>query len=207
MVQFFFSKESGYAYKNGQRIEERSDYTITPDGGYGTPGTWPGIVQALEGQKPEQSPRNPYHHVVLGDGPIFVGLHQQSSTLVYRGVEKLDFLSLVQDAPQEAIKEWTHEGKTEKYLDDDYFRDNDLPIVLSIDGIRIEVRYTFSDNYYQFVRMEQPDGAVWCGWSGYGVGAGLEGCGYGGDSSDCDNQMLAFWPDAILRAERVPATV
>ena len=30
-----YSDYGGYAYRNGERVRERSDYTITPDGGDG----------------------------------------------------------------------------------------------------------------------------------------------------------------------------
>jgi hypothetical protein len=35
-----YSDYGGYAYRNGKRVTERSDATITPDGdAYGTPGS------------------------------------------------------------------------------------------------------------------------------------------------------------------------
>jgi len=48
-------------------------------------------------------------------------------------------------------------------------------------GCRMEVFFTDEDNYYQYARLTQPDGMVWLGWSGYGVGTGDDA--YYGDYS------------------------
>jgi hypothetical protein len=38
---------------------------------------------------------------------------------------------------------------------------------------------------------------VWHGWSGYGVGAGLEDCGYGYSTEDREDVLRALWPESI----------
>lgn len=40
--------------------------------------------------------------------------------------------------------------------------------------------------------MTQPDGVVWTGFSGYGVGAGLEDAGYGYSTEEREDKLLKF---------------
>lgn len=178
-----YSDYGGYAYKNGVRVVERSDAVLSPEGIKSTPGQWPGWTLA-EGRSGGS------YHALLGDGPIFVGLYKQGLGCVSRLGEELDVLSLGENV---AFSEW--EGR--RYFDVDHYRDSEKPLTLTVDGFRIELRFVYADNYYVFARVEQPDGSVWCGWSGYGVGAGLEDADYGFGTGDCDDALLEFWPDAI----------
>lgn len=182
-----YSDYGGYAYKNGQRIEDRSDAVLSPAGIKSTPGMWPGwtIPEGRGGQS---------YHALLGDGPIFVGLYKQSTLGVHRLGEDVDLLKLLKHAEPEAISSYEHEGKTHRYLNTDYFRNGDKTCVLEIDGCKIEVRWTYEDNYYQYVRMTQADGSVWHGWSGYGVGAGLEDCGYGFSTEERETELFWHFP-------------
>lgn len=184
-----YSDYGGYAFRNGVRVAERSDAVLSPEGIKSTPGQWPGWTL------PEGRAGGSYH-VLLGDGPIFVGLYKQSSLSVHRLGERIDLLSIAQDLPAEAI--WTPEGGGKRYLDESYFKDRQLPCVLEIDGHRIMVRWIEEENHYQFVRLEQPDGNVWHGWSGYGVGAGLVEAGYGFSTQAQNQRLVEFWPDAIV---------
>ena len=54
------------------------------------------------------------------------------------------------------------------------------------------------DNYYVYARLTQPDGNVWHGWSGYGVGAGLEDAGYGFSTADRESKLRDLWPESIV---------
>ena len=56
--------------------------------------------------------------------------------------------------------------------------------MVELDGCKVELIYTQEDNYYVYARLTQPDGNVWHGLSGYGVGAGLEDAGYGYSTSE-----------------------
>lgn len=179
-----YSDYGGYAYRNGKRIEDRSDFTITPEGGFGTPGIYPGFVVAAQGGNTEEWMTRPHHHVVLGDGPLFVGLHKQTSLLLYRIVDgeivKVDLLSVKHNVPEGQICEY--EG--ERYISFPELEDSpERRLEFESDGWKIEWVNTDEDNYYQYVRLTQPDGVVWTGFSGYGVGAGLETCGYGFSTS------------------------
>lgn len=185
-----YSDYGGYAYKNGKRVEDRSDAVLSPEGVQSTPGQWPGWTL-------EVGRNGGSFHALLGDGPIFVGLYKQSSVTVSRLGEEIDPTTLLQKPEPGAIKEYQSEGKTVHYLDSDHFREADKPCVLEVDGCKIEITWQEEDNYYVYVRLTQPDGNVWCGWSGYGVGAGLEDCGYGFSTSEREQSLLSLWPDAI----------
>lgn len=180
-----YSDYGGYAYRNGERVPERSDAVLTTEGVQSTPGMWPGWLI------PEGRAGGSYH-ALLGDGPIHVGLYKQSSLSIHRLGKELDLLELAgPDAPT-----WEYEGR--KYLDTDRYASSGDPLCLEVDGWVIEARFTdhaTEDNHYLYVRVTQPDGVVWHGWSGYGVGAGLEDCGYGFDTDDREDTLTRFWPD------------
>jgi hypothetical protein len=164
----------GYAYRNGKRIESRSDATISPEGDiFGSPGVYPGIAAYITGGQPEVEKRQdwPRGHAVLGDGPIYVTLYKQSDISIYRGMERLDETEFLKDMPEASVFE--------------------------IDGWRLEVFFREEDNYYQYAKLTQPDGNLWHGWSGYGVGAGLEDCGYGFSTKEREDMLKALWPESI----------
>lgn len=161
-----YSDYGGYAYKNGERVVERSDAVLSPEGIRSTPGEWPGwtIHEGRAGGS---------FHVLLGDGPIFVGLYKQSDLSIHRLDEKVDlFDCIVTPNPPTETYEW--EGETVRYLDHRQFQTTRDPCEFEIDGHRITVYWRLEDNHYQYARLIQPDGTIWTGFSGYGVGAGLE---------------------------------
>lgn len=180
-----YSDYGGYAYRNGLLVIDRSDAVLSPDGIKSTPGQWPGwtLKEGRDGGS---------HHVLLGDGPIFVSLYKQSYVGVYRLGDSLDLVPLLDgDFPDDAIYVSNSGQKSIKY---DYFRDNKLPCNLAVDGHKVQIVWKLTDNYYCFARIEQPDGAFWCGFSGYGVGAGFEG------SERCIEELSGIWPDAVKDA-------
>ena len=197
-----YSDYGGYAYRNGKRVEERSDATISPDGDvFGSPGMWPGFAAYAEGGEDEYKKRRewPSGHVVLGDGPIYVVLHKTSSLTIYRGPERLDGLSLLKDMPSNAVKVWTDkEGRAHRWLNTDYFQSTEECCVFEVDGWRVEAFFTVEDNDYQYVKLTQPDGNVWHGWSGYGVGAGFEEDDYGFSTSEREDVLRSLWPESIV---------
>lgn len=106
------------------------------------------------------------YHVILGDGPIHVCLYKQSYVGVFNNGEEVE-------------------------TDFDSDREQDH---FEIDGWLVEVRYEYSDNYYVFVKVTQPDGTVWHGFSGYGIGSGLEDCGYGYSTRDREESLFNYFP-------------
>lgn len=196
-----YSDYGGYAFKNGQRVIERSDFTISPDGtGFGTPGSWPGFAMIADGVPHEEVKKRiewPHYHAALGDGPIFVGLYKQSGLHVHRLGEEIDLLTI---AAQE-LKTGEFEGK--KYFDSWAYKSSDPePVRFEVDGHKITAHFLEDDNHYLFVQLEQPDGSVWHGWSGYGVGAGLEDGDHGFSTEEQNERLCQFFPGAI----RIPAS-
>jgi len=178
-----YSDYGGYAYRNGERVEDRSDCTITPEGDtFGTPGMWPGFTKALIFGIESSATDWPDGHAVLGDGPIFLVLYKQTQFHIHRGFIEVDPVALLHPASQDigAVRTFTaKDGAVSIYIDTDYFCDTEEPCRFLVDGCLIEIWWTQEDNFYQYARLTQPDGTVWTGWSGYGVGAGFEDGDYG----------------------------
>lgn len=194
-----YSDYGGYAYRDGKRIEERSDATITPEGDtFGTPGCYPGFALAASGMPFEEVRKTiewPSGHVVLGDGPIYVVLYKQTTLHIYRGPERLEEMELMDSQPEGSIDTWTDkEGKEHCWIKTDFFKEAGTPCLFKIDGINITVYWLEEDNHYQYVQMEQPNGIIWTGWSGYGVGAGLEDADYGFSTSDREEKCRELFP-------------
>lgn len=191
-----YSDYGGYAYRNREHLIQRSDFTLTPDGGFGVPGMYPGFAAIACGKSKEEVEKlrdYPNGHAVLGDGPIFVCLYKQSTLRLYRGFEEVDTGDIV-TTPGAKVEEHDWLGRKRRWVDDDPFKASEEPCVLEIDGHKITVYWRVEDNHYQYVQLEQPDGTVWHGWSGYGVGAGLEDCGYGYSTDDREAELWTLFP-------------
>ena len=111
-------------------------------------------------------------HVVLGDGPIYVVLYKQS-VIIYRGGEQLKTFSYPLDITDDCV----------------------INEFLNIDHHNISIYLTYEDNYYVYAKLEQPNGNTWYGFSGYGVGAGLEDAGYGYSTEDRIDTLSDLFPD------------
>ncbi len=201
-----YSSYGGYAFRNGERCVERSDAVIT-DRAETVPGMWPGFAFAAQGLSPEEAhkeiwkQKNPHGHVVLGDGPLHVGLYKQSDVWAWFDGKQLDLLKHGIDLPEEIIRtEWWSGAPCEPHIDptDWAERGGFEPVRFDFpDGSRLDVVWTVQDNHYVYARLEHPDGTVWAGWSGYGVGAGLEDCGWGFSTEERNQGLVRIWPDAI----------
>ena len=185
-----YSDYGGYAYRNGSRVEDRSDAVLSPEGIKSTPGMWPGWT--LEEGRGGNS-----FHVILGDGPIFVCLYKQSRLSVYNLGQKIDIDPLILAEHPNALTVWSDkDGKTHQWIETDYFKDKEIPWKIEVEGHTIECRWVERENHYQFVKLTQPDGNVWTGFSGYGVGAGLEDAGYGYDTCEQESRLHNHFPEA-----------
>lgn len=176
-----YSDYGGYAYRNGERVEDRSDATITPEGDtYGTPGSYPGFALIGAGMPADEIRARlawPKGHAVLGDGPVFIVLYKQGASL-YKG--------------QQAQTKWAG-------------WDDDPPqrYHIELDGHTADIVLTYEDNYYAYARLTQPDGTVWHGFSGYGVGAGLEDAGYGFSTRDRIKTLAELWPNFRAMQQKI----
>ena len=135
---------------------ERSDFTPTPDGGFESPGMWPGfgaIIQGLDVDQARKISSYPSGHAVIGSGPVYVTLYKQSNITVYSEMDRL------------------FRPNIPLGYDDD---EHDYWGSIEFAEYKLRYRSVSTDNYYIFAELEEPDGTFWTGFSGYGVGAGLE---------------------------------
>lgn len=179
-----YSDYGGYAYKNGQRVVERGDYTLTEDGGFESPGVWPGFTAVAQGATQEEAlavASAPTGHAVLGTGPIYVLLYKQYSISVYHNTNLL-----FRPFPHIHYDGWYEEGHK-----------RDWQSRIDFDKYRLEFRCFETDNLYIFAELTEPDGSIWTGFSGYGIGTGLEDTGYGFDTDEVAQQMKEFYPDSF----------
>ena len=198
MNEMAYSDYGGYAYRNGVRVEDRSDCTISPEGDtFGSPGMWPGFSAFAAGGKDEYDKRKdwPSGHVVLGDGTIYVVLYKQSSLMIYRGQDEIDNVTLLKNPSPDWVKKWTDkEGKEHQFVNTDHFKSSGELCTFEVDGVTIEVYFREEDNHYQYAKVTQADGNVWTGFSGYGVGAGLEDADYGYSTEDREDVLQELFP-------------
>lgn len=177
-----YSDYGGYAYKDGVHIEDRSDYTWTPEGGFGTPGVYPGFAALTAGATREEAlalQDMPRGHAVIGDSKFLVTLYKQSSVIVY-DISDNQPKELYDISPYEEIYENFHIAQ----------KDIDLG-----DGYELNIFFIEEDNYYCYARLKQPDGHIWTAFSGYGVGAGLENCGYGFSTEERVEKLFDLFPN------------
>ena len=111
-------------------------------------------------------------HVVLGDGPIYIVLYKQYA-IIYSGGEQLKTFSYPMDITDDRV----------------------INEFLNIHHHNISIYLTYEDNYYVYAKLEQPNGNTWYGFSGYGVGAGLEDAGYGFSTEDRIDTLSDFFPE------------
>ena len=198
MNEMAYSDYGGYAYRNGVRVEDRSDCTISPEGDtFGSPGMWPGFSAFAAGGKDEYDKRKdwPSGHVVLGDGTIYVVLYKQSSLMIYSGQDEIDNVTLLKNPSPDWVKKWTDkEGKEHQFVNTDHFKSSGELCTFEVDGVTIEVYFREEDNHYQYAKVTQADGNVWTGFSGYGVGAGLEDADYGYSTEDREDVLQELFP-------------
>ncbi len=184
-----YSDYGGYAYRNGARVEERSDAVLSPEGIRSTPGQWPGWTLGAAASCGS-------YHVLLGSGPIFVGLYKQSTVTLHRLGEMVEWLT--PSAFPDRAKSYTDkDGLEHNWVDAPFAFTGDAKATRhEIDGHVLEVFWRETDNFYVYARLTEPDGITWTGFSGYGVGAGLEDADYGFFTEDCVTSLFDLFPPA-----------
>lgn len=184
--------EVGYGNYGGRawccgRRDDRCDAVLADGDITSSPGIYPGFVlpEARRGRK---------FHVLLGEGEVMVGLYGQSSvTILHRG-EEVPLLRCV----KERIDGDCYGGDED--FDSDAWREAERLAEFEVAGCRIHVRWVREDNYVMYVRLEQADGEVWTGWSGFEIGAGFDDTA--GARSDRHDQTMwrifdEIWSETI----------
>ena len=190
-----YSDYGGYAYRNGEHLIDRSDCVLT-DAPKSMPGMYPGFAYLMQGSTAEDYQRDtdsyPSGHVVLGDGPSWVALYKQTDVLVWALGRRVDIESLANDPiPDECYtdaygpRRFSPAGQVEAL--------GEVRLSFTLPGATLDVAWTYEDNYYVYARLVTDAGDVWTGWSGYGVGAGLEDAGYGYSTSDRARTLARLW--------------
>lgn len=169
-----YSQYGGVAFRGGIRVPNASDAVLTPElVNLGTPGVYPGFVDAIdalgkaafEGERA----RSISAHVVLGDGPLIIALHKQVTMAVHLLVgdafSEVDLCQFGVDLPEGTVAD--DDGHLS--LDTYQVERKGLTLRFEVAGNAIEYRIIRS---VQHVRLTQPDGTVWSGFSGSEIGAG-----------------------------------
>ena len=195
-----YSDYGGRVYRNGVEINDRCDVEISAEGLCSTPGSWPGWLLAVSGRSIEDL--GGCWHAVLGSGPTFLALYKQSTFHIFDGFERELSNEEIKDAVQKESPAFftTYEGNL--YVDDDKYRTEDQALRLLIAGTEISLRWTEEDNFYVYAHMKEADGTVWAGWSGYGVGCGLEDGSYGFSSTERDRMLEDLFPGLIAASQQ-----
>ncbi len=194
-----YSDYGGYAYRNGEHILTRSDCAICSEGMMSSPGIWPGFAMMMEasekGGNLEEARQKALNcnimHVLLGDGPITVGLYKQSSISLWKGMDPLPLAPFVDE---QYISDWK-EGNFFSVWDWDEEQGSSYnnPPEIQIEGNRLSIICEESDNHYSYVQWVQPDGVIWHGFSGYGVGAGFEDAEYGYSTEEQEDRLFELF--------------
>jgi len=183
-----YSQYGGVAFRAGQRVDDRSDAMLTPDlRNLGTPGCIPDALTAglKTGDFAAISPTCVRAHVVLGDGPVFVSLNKTTwfdihvlENGVFRDLDDVELAAHGIDLPSDIVtvdEDGEDAGKTK--LDRWPLTDMDGhegKVRFEVLGHVVEYRMMRVRGYAQHVRLTQPDGTVWSGFSGSEIGFGYD---------------------------------
>lgn len=184
-----YSDYGGYSYRNGVLMRDWCDTIIGHEQSSDPTKHWPMFFGRDRADAPAV-------HVSLGDQEVRVGLYKQSMLYLYENGRRLDPLMVLDDTSKAAVPEYEEQyDKGEPpYLCISAFRDTRVPALFHIRDYRIECYWEVTDNFYQYCRLTQPDGTIWTGFSGYGVGSGLETAGYGFSTEDHVARLRELFP-------------
>jgi hypothetical protein len=144
---------------------------------YGDYGGYAWLDGKLIPANSDRSIYNNTYHVVLGAGQTLVGMRKQSATDVYK------------DGGLVAVPE----------LNDFYgLVESEEIVTVKLGDSTLSVAYRYTDNYYQFAWFQTESG-IWQGFSGYGVGAGLEDCSYGYSTEECIQELEMLFGGDLQR--------
>lgn len=185
-----YSDYGGYAYKNKELRIDHCDRVLYYENSEEDIHNYPFFFT----QEAQDKNNYPNMHVSLGDMKVRVGLYKQSTFQIYKDGEMLNSLDVLSDKSKIEVENYKTDyvdDKTQRpYFNDDAFTDRGRIAYFDIgDGYLLEMFWEQTDNYYQYAKLTQPDGSVWTGFSGYGVGNQLEDCGYGFSTKECSERL------------------
>ena len=173
-----YSDYGGFAYRNGQRVLERSDCAIAPDGKMtASPGVYPGFGALAAGRSvaevQEMTRKATMAHAVLGEPPLLLLLYKQTSARVF-----LDGREVHRFSPGPAF--WERHGRKPAIERTTAKASCIADTPAELDETVFEIVHHDEDGRTAvYARVTTPATAdqapiVWTGWSAYGAGAGLE---------------------------------
>ena len=184
-----YSDYGGYAFRNGVRVEDRSDCDLTANGLKSTPGQWPD---------------DGADHVLLGSGPFYVGLYKQMTASLYEATTISGVMAII-DHPLGPDLRNPHPAFLEgEHLNEREFLKEGLIAEIERDGHLLKLKWVETDNIYVLAELTEPDGTIWTGFSGYGVGAGLEGSSHGCSTGAVQELMWSVFPAGRHMTTRTP---
>lgn len=186
-----YSDYGGHAYKDGKFREDHCDVRIYGEGSDKKGDHYPYFF----GDKKKDD--LPSAHVSLGDKSVRVMLYKQSWFEIWREGKKLNNFKILTQESKDAVPDYQTSYKDDDdqpYFNTDAFLSAGKAAVFWFNGYRLEMFWEETDNHYQYARLTQPDGSVWTGFSGYGVGNGLEECGYGFSTDKCIERLKELFP-------------
>lgn len=164
-----YSDYGGYAYKNGELRLDHCDVCLYQESNPDPSQHYPMFF----GKEREF----PNAHVSLGDMEMRVMLYKQSWFEIWFDGKELNKFDLLSEQSKQEVPDYKTDYTSdsgEPYFSDEAFKDSKKPAIFEYKGFKLEMLWEITDNHYQYARLTQPDGSIWTGFSGYGVGAGLE---------------------------------
>ena len=185
-----YSDYGGYAFNNGVLVLQRSDREL------------------YELEDPDSKfNRHPHGHVLLGDERIYVGLYKQSQVFVWlptgepgkvRSLSSEEMISYAMNLPEKYIWEYKDDNVPRYSIDTTDLADDDYdPIQFNFPGGILWIKLSHEDNYYVYAKLEVDEGDDWYGFSGYGIGSGLEDSGYGYSTMSRVYRLCKIWPGCV----------
>ena len=182
-----WSDYGGYAYRDGTRVDERSDCPIPAHGPHD---------DDLDGE--------PWGHAVLGNDGTFVALWKQMTVRAWNDGAELALASHALDASPGLVRtDDTRGPELDPFGAIDRAPDETARGTFALPGgARLEVVWSreeedrsYRENLYLYARLVLASGGTWHGWSGYGVGAGFEDAPFGFENGQRDERLRELWPD------------
>lgn len=184
-----YSDYGGLAYKNKELRTDHCDVILFSEGDPDPKKHYPYFFgENRDGKFPNA-------HVSLGDQDMRVMLYKQSWFEIWYKGEKLDPFELLTTGSKRAVKDFETDYKDDNdkpYFNSDAFLEKEKKAIFKFKKYKIELFWEHTDNYYIYGKLTQPDKSVWIGFSGYGIGNGLDDS-YGYSTKEKEDRMFEIF--------------